>query len=190
MRTCAIFLGALALLLMNQSSRVWAQATHTFSDIDCAQSKVVAAAGLKCRKSNDIAGSSSAKLSSKSGQGLYQLWNVYGSKDGVRYFYQGDEGLGPQSSKRIYLSLEDEIKNISPEAKRASGFTATAQSSGGDYLRFVGEKNEQCIAIRKLGPAFNGGYKWAIHATKCVPSGKQISEADVGQFIIATDFRL
>jgi hypothetical protein len=179
----------IAVVFAGLASGASAQNAQVWSDIDCAQSKIEAPAGLKCRATNEINGSSEARFSKGSGGGVFKNWSTYGTKDGTKLFYLIYDTLGSHSSKSVYLSLEHEIRNLSPYAKDGKAFTQPAQMSGADYLRFTGAKGDACVAIRKVGPVQGSGYKWVLFANECVPAGKTISDADLAQFIAAAAYR-
>ena len=76
---------AIVAVVCGFSSGAVAQNAQVWSDIDCAQSPIVAPAGLRCRATNEINGSSDARFSKGSGGGIFKSWATYGTKDGVNY---------------------------------------------------------------------------------------------------------
>jgi len=182
-------LAGIAIVLAGLSSGASAQNAQVWSDIDCAQSKIKAPAGLKCRATNDINGSSDARFSKGSGGGVFKNWSAYGTQDGTKLYYMIYDTIGPHSSKSVFLSLDQEIRNLSPYAKGGKDFTQPAQMSGADYSRFAGAKGDACVAIRKAGPVQGSGYKWVLFANECVPAGKTISDQELGRLIEAAGYR-
>ena len=59
----------------------------------------------------------------------------------------------------------------------------------GDFARFTGANDDVCVATRKFGPTRSNGNKWYLLATKCVPKGKTISDADIAALMAAANFR-
>src|SRR5689334_6078122 len=135
-----------AAMAIGASTSAGAQSANSWSDIDCSQSKIVAPPGLRCRMTEEINGSSDARFN---GQGVFRNWATFGKKDGNKLYYLVYEGVGPQSYKQVFLTLEEEIKKRSPYAKNGRDFTSPSQISGGDYERFIGSDNGQCVVIRK-----------------------------------------
>ncbi|MBS0219845.1 MAG: hypothetical protein JSR91_03800 [Proteobacteria bacterium] len=172
--------------VIGYSTGAVAQSAPSWSDIDCSQSKIVAPSGLRCRMTEEINGSSDARFN---GQGVFRNWATFGKKGGNKLYYLVYEGIGPQSYKQVFLTLEEEIKKRSPYAKKGRDFTSPSQISGGDYERFIGSDNGQCVAIRKFGPTRGRGYKWVLFGSECTPPGKGISDQEIARFIQAADFR-
>jgi hypothetical protein len=180
-----VWLSLIAVVGAGFSTGVLAQDTVVWADMDCAQSKIVAPAGLKCRATQEINGSSNGRFN---GGGIFKSWTAYGSVDGVKFYYHVSEGVGARSYKQIFLSLIEEAKSLSPDTKRGKDFSPPSSMNGDDYLRFTSARGEPCVAIRKPGPVQGAGYKWVLVATKCVAPGKSISDQDLGQFMAAADF--
>jgi hypothetical protein len=186
----ALILAAIALSTIGLSAGARAQSKAVWSDIDCAHSKLVVPPGLRCRATQEMAGSNSAKFAASGGmQGTFREWSAVGAKDGLKLYYIGHETIGSNAYKAVYLTLEEEIRTYSPYARDGRNFTSPSQKSAGDYVRFTGAQGEDCVAIRKVGPVQSKGYKWVILSNKCVSAGQSISDDDIGQLISATDFR-
>jgi hypothetical protein len=96
--------------------------------------------------------------------------------------------IGAQSYA-VTVPLEQSIKNISPYAKNAKGFSEQMTLNDGNYETFTSESGESCVAVRKFGQARGKGYKWIVHASECVPIGKRFSQDDIGQFMSQVGFR-
>jgi hypothetical protein len=73
--------------------------------------------------------------------------------------------------------------------KNAKDFAATAAIAGGDYARFTGAADDACVAVRKHGSPRSKGFRYYILATKCVPKGQTISDADIASLMAAANFR-
>jgi hypothetical protein len=182
--------GLMVLAGIGLSAGVCAQPKAVWSDIDCSQSKIVAPPGLKCRATQEMAGSNTAKFAGAGGaQGIFREWLTIGKKDGVKLYYLGHETIGTNSYKAVYLTLEEEIRDRSPYAKDGRSFTPNSTMAGGDYIRFTNGQGEACVAIRKVGPVQAKGYKWVLLANECVPAGNAISDGDIARLISTADFR-
>ena len=161
-----------------QNAVVW-------SDIDCLQSKIVTPSGLRCRATNEKAGSSNGRFN---GQGVFRTWATFGKRGGKKLYFLVYEAVSSESDKEVFMTLQDEITGLSPYAKAGRDFTSPSQMNGGDYVRFIGKDNGQCVAIRKVGPTQGKGYKWVLFGNECVAPGKGISDQEIARFIQAADF--
>jgi hypothetical protein len=162
-----------------------AQEAPKWSDVDCATSHIVGPTGLKCRATQVYSGGT--KASSDAG-GTFQHWNMSGTVNGAKLFYFGKEGVGPTSSI-VSVSMEDAVREFAPGGKSAKAFTPAAPIGQGDYSRFTGANDDVCVAARKVGPPRGKGIKWYLLATRCVPKGKTISDADIASLMTAANFR-
>ena len=166
-----------------------AQEARQWADIDCAQSKIVAPPGLKCRSTQLYAGSDS-KVAGAGAGGQFQRWAAFGTAaDGNPVFYYASEAVDAQSWTRPNATLEEVVRGFSRAYKSSRNFTELAQVNGGDFQRFTNPKGQACFAIRKLGSARSVGYRWLLVAGKCSVNGSAFSEADVADFLKSTDFR-
>jgi hypothetical protein len=170
-------------------STVHAQEARHWSEIDCATTKIVAPAGLKCRATQLVSGSDS-QLAGAGAGGQFRRWTVFGTTgDGTRVFYYASEAAEPQSWTRPTARLEEVVRGFNRDYQKASAFTELAPLNGGDYQRFVDPSGANCVVIRKLGPSQSAGYKWYLVAGKCAAKGATISEPEIVQFMNATGFR-
>ena len=168
---------------------VRAQEARKWAEIDCAQSKIVAPAGLKCRTTQLYSGSDSKTMGAGAG-GQFQRSTAFGTlPDGSQVFYYVSEAGEPQSWTRPNASLEDVVRGFNRSFQSAKDFTQLAQLNGGDYQRFTNPKGEACVAIRKVGGAQSAGYQWYLVAGRCAVNGASISEAEVADFLKRADVR-
>jgi hypothetical protein len=72
-----------------------AQETPIWTDMDCAQSKIVAPAGLKCRATQEFTRSDSP-ISGANGGGIFRRWVAFGVIGGNKLYYQAAEAIGPE----------------------------------------------------------------------------------------------
>jgi hypothetical protein len=162
-----------------------AQETRKYADIDCAQSKIMASAGFKCRATQEYAGSDSEEGDAG---GTFRRWIAYGKgADGSNLYVYVFEALNGWT--RPNATLESTVRGFNRDFQSATGFTPVAHLSDGDYQRFTDPKGSECVAIRKLGTSHSAGYKWLLLAGKCLPKGKSISDQDIAQFMEATGVR-
>ncbi len=159
-----------------------AQETRNWKDIDCAQVKIAAAAGLKCRSLN-YAGVNSSATSSR---GVFQQLNASGTVKNAKVYYHLHEMMSSGASVTTKSNLSETIRNISPQAKTASGFSELSTRNGVDFVTFTGSAGEACIGVRRFGPAATAGYKWILYATRCTPAKATVSDSDIAAFIAGT----
>jgi len=164
-----------------------AQQTPVWTDIDCAQSQLVAPEGVKCRATQIYSGSAS-QISGAGGKGERRQWASFGIVGGSKLYVHCLEEVSVKSSAEAG-ALEQSIRNLSPYAKRARDFSAQISLNDGNYQTFFSEAGEKCVAVRKFGPSRPKGYKWIVQASKCAPAGKGLSQDEIGQFIAQVNFR-
>jgi len=164
-----------------------AQETPVWADVDCAQSLLVAPSGLKCRSTQIYSGSAS-QISGAGGKGQRRQWASFGVVNGSKIYVHCLDEVAAGSSAEAG-PLDQSIRNISPYAKRANNFSEQKALNDANYETFTSEAGENCVAARKLGPVRKRGFKWIVHASKCAPVGKQLSEGEIGQFIGQIGFR-
>ena len=178
-------LGAVLLLLgvIGLAGPAPAQDKAVWGDVDCAQSKIIAPSGLKCRATQEYA------LGIRT---IGRLWAAFGTLGGVKlYYYVADvsstvgRGAGVTTS-----ALDTSLTSVSPQGKNATGFSALLSRSGADFLTFTSAAGEPCVGIRKFGPrGGDSGYKWILYATRCSPKGKPVSEQAIEKFITDAGYR-
>jgi hypothetical protein len=164
-----------------------AQETPVWADVDCAQSLLVAPSGLKCRSTQIYSGSASP-ISGAGGKGQRRQWASFGLVNGSKIYVHCLDEVAAGSSAEAG-PLDQSIRNISPYAKRANNFSEQKTLNDANYETFTSEAGENCVGARKFGPVRKRGFKWIVHASKCAPLGKQLSEAEIGQFVGQIGFR-
>jgi len=186
----AIWRLILSLIFFAVAAAANAQETPKWSDMDCSQSKIEGGpAGLKCRATQEYSGGSSSagKVGGNPGViGTFRHWSKFRTIDGVKYFYFLKEAT-TTGSNILPMALQQALKDYAPAAKGARDFTEVAPISGGEYLRFADLEGEKCIATRKMGTTAGPGNRWYLMGTKCVPSGRTISDADVISFLASVN---
>jgi hypothetical protein len=171
---------------VNLSATAFAQQTHVWSDVDCAQSKIVVpAAGFKCRATQEYSGGQGTAFSGAGG--MFRQWTASATLNNVRIYYQLHEATAAKSTVTTTESLEQRIKQLGQKADK--NFSPTLPMAGGDYVRYEGSTGQPCVGIRKYGPSTTTGFKWIMLGTRCVQKGKTISDQDVSSFIASADYR-
>ena len=170
---------------VNLSAPAFAQQTRVWSDVDCAQSKIVVPPGFKCQATQEYYGGQGT-ASSDAG-GMFRQWTASATVNNVRLFYLLHEGVVARSNVTATESLEERIKQLS--RKPDKNFSATSPMAGGDYVRYEGPLGQPCVGIRKYGPSMGTGFKWIMVGTRCVQKGMTISDQDIASFIASADHR-
>jgi hypothetical protein len=163
----------------------FAQETRVWSDIDCAQSKIVAPADFKCRATQEYYGGQGTSSSDASGK--FRQWSASATLNNVRLYYFLHEAIGARSNVTATESLEERIKQLGQKADK--NFSQTLPMAGGDYVRYEGPAGQPCVGIRKYGPSTTTGFKWIMVGTRCLQKGKSISDQDIVSFIASADYR-
>jgi hypothetical protein len=126
-------------------------------------------------------------LAAKStGGGLTKRWNAFGTVGQVKLFYYAHDDIA--GSHVQVGQVAQEIRNASAQAKDARNMSVPVQRAGVDFVTFASGK-DSCVGFRKLGPSYSTGYRWVLWATRCVPAGQKVSDAEIDAFITAADFR-
>jgi hypothetical protein len=176
-----IVAGGVALPAAAQDTRKWA-------DIDCAQSKIIAPAGLKCRATQVYHGAQGN--AGTSAGGAFQRWSAYGTVGGSKFFYFVAEGSEPQSSVYTSFTLLDTITQAGGALTRgATELSELKQAAGGDYATFKRPPGEACFAMRKYGPSQGSRFKWLMYGGRCDPVANAASPAEIAKFIADAGFR-
>ena len=77
-------------------------------------SKIVAPPGLKCRATQELAGSTTAKFAGPGGgQGVFREWATFGKKDGVKLYYFSPESA-QTPTRRSFSRLNKKSGTIAP----------------------------------------------------------------------------
>jgi hypothetical protein len=170
---------------VNLSAPAFAQQTRVWSDVDCAQSRIVVPTGFKCRATQEYYGGQGT-ASSDAG-GIFRQWTASATLNNVRLYYLLHDGIAARSNVTTTESLEERIKQLSQKADK--NFLLTSPMAGGDYVRYEGPAGQPCVGIRKYGPSMGTGFKWIMVGTRCVQTGKTISDQDIASFIASADYR-
>jgi hypothetical protein len=157
----------------------WAQSGNVdWADIDCLQSRIVPAEGLRCRATNKL---TSDALST--GEALYRYWNASGTINDVKYYYYVAEALSSKSAIMPEQGLADAVRVRSPQGRGSANMSDVVQRQDADFVSFEGPGKESCVGIRKIGPSHAQGAKWVLYATRCAPQGQLVADADIATFV-------
>jgi hypothetical protein len=174
--------------LVGQTTGAVAQETRVWANVDCAQTKIAAPAGLKCRATQETSGGI-GNISGAGAGGMFRRWSAFGTLQGVKFYYHLSEATSLRAEIRETASLEDGVKKMSPQGKDAKDFSTMMHHAGVDLLTFVSATGEPCAGIRRYGPSAQTGYKWILTATRCTPKNNPASEAEIDKFISEAGYR-
>ena len=163
-----------------------AQQTAKFAKIDCAESKLVMPPKLICLASNEVAGTGFA--GSRPG-GLFKYWNAIGKVRAVKVYLYAIEAIDTSSEIRMDSALSNTTNIITPYPKPATEFSDLKKMADADYLSFRSGDGDNCIAIRKPGPARGTGYRWVLFGLLCAPSDKTLADGEISSFVNSMGFR-
>lgn len=144
-----------------------------WSVIDCAQSRLVAPSGTRCRATN--------VWGSDDGQGQFQSWTVRG--DNPYLFLLVQEGRTSISSLYLKNSTEEYLRGARTRATDGTNFSAKLHRNGYDYLTFTSKQGEDCTGFRKPGPSRSVGYVWVMLGVLCLGSGEKLDQARIFKFM-------
>jgi hypothetical protein len=148
-----------------------------WGDVDCAQSRIWPTSGLRCRTTSDAA------RDIRSPQALFRFWNAAGTVEDVKYYYYVAEATHPRVGIVSTQELADALRSRSPQARGSIGMSDIRQHKDAEFVSFQSAAREACIGIRKVGPTNALGMRWVLYATRCVPPGQPISEAEIDSFV-------
>ncbi|MBN9087961.1 MAG: hypothetical protein J0J01_13700 [Reyranella sp.] len=149
-----------------------------WAEVDCAKSRIWPTAGLSCRTTAEL-----TRDAFSTGPGHFRFWNAAGTVQDVKYYYYVAEAVNPNTGVVSKQELADALRLRSPQAKGSVQMSAIRQYKDADFVSFQSTAREACVGIRKVGPGNAQGTKWVLYATRCVPPGQQITEADIDSFI-------
>jgi hypothetical protein len=175
------------LAAVDASTGAFAQETRKWTDIDCAQSRLVVPSGLKCRATQIYTGARGSRGTSAGG--LFQRWSAFGTVNGSKVFYFVTEGSEPSSFTYTSATLLETITSAGAVTKGATQLSELKQVQGGDYATFVRPPGEACFGVRKFGPSQSNGYKWIMYGGRCDLAGHTASAAEVSQFLADVTLR-
>lgn len=167
------------LVLLSQPVVARAQAGNVdWMDIDCTKSRILPTDGLRCRATDKLTHDALS-----TGEGLYRFWNASGSVDNTKYYYYVAEALSAKAAIMATQDLPDVVRGRSPQGWGSANMSDVSHRQDADVVSFESAVKESCIGIRKTGPANALGARWVLYATRCVPPGHPVSDADIAVFV-------
>jgi|1186.fasta_scaffold769943_1 hypothetical protein len=170
-------LGAIALALLPMAALAQAGGID-WAEVDCSKSRIWPTMGLSCRTTADL-----TRDAFSTGPGHFRFWNATGTVKDVKYYYYVVESVNPDAGVVSKQELADALRLRSPQAKGSIQMSDVRQRLGADFLSFQNTAQEACVGLRKIGPGNAQGTRWVLYATRCVPPGKQITDADIDSFV-------
>jgi hypothetical protein len=149
-----------------------------WAEVDCSQSRIWPTTGLRCRTTAEL-----TRDAFSTGAGQFRFWNADGTVRNVKYYYYVAEAVNPNAGVVSKQELADALRSRSPQARGSLQMSAIRQHKDADFVSFQSAAKESCVGIRKVGPANAKGTRWVLYATRCVPPGQQITEADIDAFV-------
>jgi hypothetical protein len=172
--------GVLAVLASTWGPAVaWAQSGNVdWADIDCTESRIASTDGLRCRATEKLTSDAMS-----TGEGLYRFWNASGTVEDAKYYYYVAEALSAKSALVARQDLPDAVRVRSPQGRGSANMSDVGQRLDADFVSFESAAKEPCIGIRKTGPGSTQGANWVLYATRCVPPGRSVTDADIATFV-------
>ena len=171
-------LGAIVLASLPALAALAQSGGIEWADVDCAQSRIWPTMGLHCRTTAELTDDSLSKT-----RGHFRFWNASGSVEDVKYYYYVVEAVNPGKGIVSKQDVADALRSRSPQARGSFEMSDIRQRQDADVVSFQSAAQEACIGIRKLGPGNPQGTRWVLYATRCVPPGHSVSEADIDAFV-------
>ena len=147
-------------------------------DIDCTKSRIGPTDGLRCRATDKLTNDALS-----TGEGLYRFWSASGSVEDTKYYYYVAEALSTKAAIVARQDLPDAVRGRSPQGRGSVNMSDVRQREDADFVSFQSAAKESCIGIRKTGPGNGQGAKWVLYATRCVPQGQPVTDADIAAFV-------
>jgi len=81
-----------------------------------------------------------------------------------------------------YRHLPDDFRDMNQVARRGTGwqnFVPGDGHSGAQSTMQFADGSRSCLALERLGPPWQGGFVWVMHATLCQAAAMPITQADI-----------
>jgi hypothetical protein len=162
------------LLPLGWASAASAQKTYTWSDIDCGQSRIAPWPGLRCKTTNVV--------TTESNWGAFRRWATFGTtSEGYIHIFVW-EAQNPFSYITTEDSTADFLKWMYENGRSASQFSPVVRYHEADYASFR-DGQRTCAGFRRTGKPQRGGYDRIIGGILCSSPGRNLTTAEVTQFI-------
>jgi len=159
-----------------------AQDAYTWSDINCAESRLVALPNGKCRATNIVSGGSDGA------GGQFRRWSTF-SASGPYAFISMHEALIARSHIFTRQTGIEYLKAINAVARDGVEFGDVQRHDGADYYLFKSSARNECVGFRRYGPVRGEGYAWIMGGVTCEPNRAPLSKPRVSAFIEAGKVR-
>jgi hypothetical protein len=169
-----------ALLVLLAAPAMAAQPSYQWSDIDCAQSRIAAWPGLRCRTTNVV--------TTEGNIGAYRRWSAFGttSEGYVQIFLW--EAQNAFSFITTEDTTEDFLKWMYENGRSARQFSTVVRYHEADYSSFR-DGQRTCVGFRRTGSPRRGGYDKIVGGIFCAPVGQTLTAAQVTQFVDRVQLR-
>lgn len=178
-----LFLGCLiSALAWAAAAPAQSQKTYEWTVADCAQSPIAPWPGLTCKATNQVV--------SEGNVGAFRRWSAYGNtSEGYVHIF-----LWQAQNNFSYITTDettaDFIKWMYEHGQQASQFSPVSRYRDADYITFMdGQNSKVCSGFRRTGSMHRGGYEWIMGGILCAPPGRQLTTAQVNQFIDRVQLR-
>jgi hypothetical protein len=152
---------------------------QSWTDLDCAASRIVVPAGFRCRTTSSYAATTA--IAGGNGGGAFQAWTAAGTIGKARLYYALTATVSTSGGVRP-IALAEDIRKL-PQGKDGKDMSELVHRGDADTVTFKSAANESCVGIRKVGPSSLTAYRWILQATRCLPAGQAASDADIDTFI-------
>ena len=174
-------MAASAALAVGSVASAAAQDAYKWSDINCAESRLVALPNGKCRATNVVSGGDSAG-------GQFRNWSTF-SASGPYAFIQLFESQAARSHVYTRQTGIEYLKAITNVARDGLEFGDVQRHDGTDYYLFKSSTRNECVGFRRYGPARGAGYAWIMGGVTCEPNRAPLSKARISGFIESAKVR-
>jgi VanZ family protein len=150
--------------------------TYSWSDIDCRQSRIVAAPSMKCRATNVVANEGNI--------GVFRQWAAFGTATENYIHVFTWEAQNSFSYLAADQTTAEFLKWMYENGQFATQFSPVAHYHDADYATFRDDKHKlSCAGFRRMGKPQRGGYESITGAIMCAPPGKTLANDDITRFI-------
>jgi len=149
--------------------------TVTWSEIDCASSRIEPLPGLKCRSTGSVA---------NPWGGRHLLWSVAGPTPGSYYSHLFlSEGATAADAVSVQHSLVDHLKWMNQRAENGTDFGGGGRYRETDWITFKNPQANYCVGFRRLGDSRRMGFAWVMAGIRCWGAKHQPTTAQAHQFM-------
>jgi len=149
--------------------------TVTWSEIDCASSRIEPLPDLKCRSTGSVP---------NPWGGTYRWWSVAGPTRGSYYTHLFlSEGATAADAVSVRHSLVEHLKWMNPRAENGTDFGDGGRYRETDWMTFRNARANHCVGFRRLGDSRRMGFAWVLAGMRCWAAKQQPTTAQAHQFM-------